>query len=294
MRVISLSSWFFLAAFGGTGALAAQASFPPDPSDQAWLEATSRQYTIHYVDEYRQDIPFVRRCLNAADRLMREKYGINSHGYEVYVYLEPAPTGYAGVGRAVIFTWGSNDNEQRFATIHYMTPSAPAWEEARRQGSTTSIGRPFDDHYHAKTLMHEYVTVGHQAAKRSKESGWDDAPSWFVQGLEEYDGLFHTTPENRTDGFGMLLAHADQRLREEIHCCRSLGQPTFGTSDPYFGGTLILRFLAEAYGEDIHAAVLRSREPTFSAALKTELESRGTTIQEGFTAMQAWFNGLLD
>lgn len=157
---------------------------------------------------------------------------------------------------------------------------------------TTSIGRAFDDDYHAKTLVHEYVTVGHQVVKRSKESGWTSGPSWFVQGLEEHDGIFHTTDENRTEGFAALLRYATDRLRTEIHCCRTLGEPTIGTSDAYFGGTLILRFLAEVYGEQIHAALLRSVEPTFGAALAAELGWRGVTIEDAFAAMRTWFAAL--
>ena len=265
----------------------------PEPSDQPWLQAASLQYTIHYVAQYEHDIEFVRRWLDATEQLMLDKYEISTHGVDVDVYLEPKPTGHAGVGRALIYTQGSQ--EERSATIFYMTPSAPEWEQARRQGWTTGIGRPFDDHYHAKTLTHEYVTVAHQYLRNGKDTGWtSNAPSWFVQGLEEHDGLFHTTPENRTDGFEALMRYADEELRTEIHCCETLAaEQTLGTTDPYFGGTVILRFLADAYGESIHAALLRSPEPSFNAALGEELKRRGATIPEAFTALKGWFGPLV-
>lgn len=94
---------------------------------------------------------------------MRRKYGLSSHGYEVDVYLEPASTGYAGVGQATDFSGGD------WATIHYMTPSAPEWAEARRQGRTTGLGRPFNRHYHAETL--EYITLARERVTREKPEG---------------------------------------------------------------------------------------------------------------------------
>ena len=222
---------------------------------QTWLQAVSPQYTLHYVSEFESDVAFVQRWLDATEQLMLDKYSVGTHGVTVNIYLEPAPTGYVGVGRAVIYT--HEDQDDRQAEIHYMTPSSPAWEQARREGWTTGIGRPFDDHYHAKTLVHEYVTIAHQHVRKRKDSGWTrDAPLWFAHGLEEYDGLFHTTPENRTDGPAHLMRYADAELRARIHCCQTLAEPTIGTTDPHFGGVVILLFLAESYGERIHADLL--------------------------------------
>ena len=266
--------------------LAVGAGLARAQSDQPWIEATSQQYTVHYVTEYRRDVAFVRRWLNATERLMREKYGLARHGYEVDVYLEPAPTSRAGVGLATIIS-GSDRAE-----IHYMTPSAPAWKEARRQGATTGLGRPFDNHYHAKTLVHEYVSLAHTRLTVEKPEGFHyySAPSWFYQGLEEHDGMFHSTPGNRTAGFRALLEHADTRLRERFHCCRTLArQPAFASGDPYFGGALLLRFLADTYGEGVHAAILRRPEATFNRALARELGSRGSSVSQAFTAFREWF-----
>jgi hypothetical protein len=49
--------------------------------------------------------------------------------------------------------------------------------------------------------MSEYITVGHYVVQdaRTKAGGWRyySAPEWFVLGLQEYDGIFHTTDTNR-------------------------------------------------------------------------------------------------
>ena len=168
--------------------------------------------------------------------------------------------------------------------IHYLTPSAPAWEEARRRGTTTGIGLPFDDDYHAQVLMHEYITVGHIQISANKPRGFTyySAPSWFYQGLQQYDGMFHSTESNRTIGYQKLLDYADRKLRDTFY--------SFGSTDVYFGGVLLLKFLwPSKYGEYIHGALLRSEQPTFAMALAQEFAQHDRTVSEAFYDFQRWF-----
>ena len=92
-------------------------------------------------------------------------------------------------------------------------------------------------------------------------------------------------------GYERLLDYSNNRLRDKFHCCSTLtpGLETFGSSDPYFGGTLLLKFMADAFGEEIHLDLLRSEKATFDKALADELELRGLTISEAFTSFQRWF-----
>ena len=165
---------------------------------QTWLEEDNGQYTIFYVKEYEQDVEFVRTWMDHAEGLMLEKYGLSEHGYDISVYLPPAPTRHAGRGRATIITNPSTN----IGEIHYMTPSAPAYGN----GTLGSLQLPAED-YHAKTLVHEYVTVGQERLTLNKTGGfyYYSAPPWFVEGLEEYDGQFHSTESNRTRGYELLL-----------------------------------------------------------------------------------------
>ena len=176
---------------------------------QQWLEAERSllgQYTIYYVADHEQDVEFVRTWLDEAEALMILRYFLWEHEYDISVYLHPTPTSRAGVGLATLLCCSQNAGE-----IHYLTPSAPAWEEARRRGTTTGIGLPFDDDYHAQVLMHEYITVGHIQISANKPLGFKyySAPSWFYQGLQQYDGMFHSTESNRTIGYQKLLDYAD-------------------------------------------------------------------------------------
>ena len=260
------------------------------PSNQRWLEARSRQYSIFYIDRYREDVPFVRRVFNNTERLMRNKYGVSRHGYDVAVYLEPRPTGWAGVGRAVILTWGSS--QERQACIYYLTPSAPDWEEAGRRGATTNVGLPFDNDRHAATLTHEYVTIAQSVVKDTKPRGFrGKEPNWWTQGLQTYDGEMHSTRSNRRRFLPALIAKADTDLRAKINCCRTLdNRAMLSTSDDYRGGMLILWFLADTCGESAHYDVLNSEKPTWEAAFTTVLRDCGYTIPTAFTEMRRWFN----
>ena len=262
------------------------------PSERRWIEARSQQYSIFHVDRFREDVPFVRRTLNRTERLMREKYGVLDHGHEVAVYLEPEPTEYAGVGRAVIHTWGSGNAGQDMACIKYLAPSAPAWEEARQSGATASLGHPFDLDYHAATLTHEYVTIAQNRVKDTKDRGYRGRePNWWTQGIQTYDGYFHSTETNRSRFPHDLIAHADEHMRDKVFCCRTLGEVQgLSTSDDYNGGALILYFLAETYGEEIHYEILNSVQPTWDAAFASALREHGHSIAEAFMVMRLWFD----
>ena len=258
-------------------------------AQQPWLEAGSAQYTIYYVSDYEQDVEFVRTWLDRAERLMLDKYGIRRHGYDIVVYLCPAPTPDADVGHATL-----NCCSQNAGKIHYLTPSAPAWEEARENGITTCLGQPFDNDYHAKTLVHEYITVAHTRISEDKTLGFKyySAPSWFVQGLQEYEGIFNSTEANRTATYERLLEHADRNLRGRFYCCRTLlprNVQTFGSTDKYNGGAVLMKFMADQFGPDIHVGLLKNEQPLFEEALANELASRGRTVSEAFDDFQRWF-----
>ena len=242
-------------------------------AQQPWLTEDNGQYTIYYVQEYEQDVEFVRTWLDQAEQLMLDKYGLQRHGYDISVYLPPAPTQYTNRGLATLLCCSQNTGE-----IHYMTPSSPAYG-----GGTLGRLRLSADDYHSKTLIHEYITVGHTRVSEDKPRGFRyySAPSWFHQGLEEYDGTFHSTESNQTTGYEQLLDYADRSLRDTFY--------NFGSSSIYFGGMLLLRFLAEQFGEEIHADLLKSAQPTFAQALDEELALHDRTVSEAFDDFQRWF-----
>src|SRR5262249_42597995 len=142
-----------------------------------------------------------------------------------------------------------------------------------------------DENYQAKVLMSEYITVGHYVVQdaRTQAGGWRyySAPAWFVQGLQEYDGIFHTTVANRETTGAALLALAKAHPGV-FQCCNSGLQ----VSDVYNGGAAFVTFLAAQFGENLHARLLRDDSPTFSAAL--ENQTKPDSLQELFDKFQAW------
>ena len=262
-RVVLLSAWL------STANTLAQ---------QPWLTEDNGQYTIYYVREYEQDVEFVRGWMDHTESLMLSKYDLQRTGFHISIYLHPAPTNRAGVGLATLLCCSSGTGQ-----IHYMTPSAPAWEEAQKRGTTTSLGEPFDDDYHAAVLIHEYITVGYQRISDDKSRGFRyySAPAWFYQGLEQHDGMFHSTEANRTTGYERLIDYAGIRLRDAFY--------SFGSSDVYNGGALLMKFMADQYGEGFHVDLLKSQQPTFAQALDKEFAERDRTVSEAYDDFERWF-----
>ena len=254
-------------------------SFLAQDVGPAWLEAQRPTYTIFYERGYEADREFAQAWLDRTEALMRSKYAITDTSYQVAFYLYSESNDHAGVGHAQVQTSAT------LATIHYLTPSAPAWKATT---NTTSLGLPFDQNYHAKVIISEYIPLAHLALQATRAGGWRyyDAPSWVSQGLQEYDGFFHSTDFNRTTGF--------RRMREfgrnnptQFSCCRE-GLPQI--ADTYNGGALFMAYLADRFGEDIHARLLRSTQPTFAAALANETEN--TAIGVLFDDFRRWLTAV--
>src|SRR5262249_26833502 len=131
-------------------------------------------------------------------------------------------------------------------------------------------------------------TIGHYAAQDSRASGgWKyySAPEWFVQGLQEYDGIFHTTENNRTMTAKRLLEWA-KRNPSKFSCC----SPKLAIADVYNGGAAFMAFLANEFGEDIHARLLRNPANTFEAALSSE--TKPYSLVELFDRFRKWLDQL--
>src|SRR5262249_24106856 len=133
--------------------------------------------------------------------------------------------------------------------INVLAPSAPAWQEGDYK---SSLGMPKrDESYHAKILMSEYIPIGHWSVQDSRPNGgWKyySAPNWFVQGLQEYDAIFHTTETNR-DVTSQRLFEWARKNPSKFACC----SPNLDIRDDYNGGATFMAFLAAEFGEDIHA-----------------------------------------
>jgi hypothetical protein len=236
-------------------------------SGQKWLQVQTPNYTIFYRAGYKKDAEFIRTWMDRTQQLMKTKYGVTPARYRISVYLLPAPADDIDTnqsGEDICCTRVSKGPST--GTIKLLTISAPIWKSANLE---SSLGLPkTGKDYHAKVLVSEYIPVGHYATQDSRPSGgWSyySAPNWFVQGLQEYDAIFHSTDNNRTMTTKRLFAWAKDNPTQ-FRCC----SPKLAISDDYNGGATFMAFLAEEFGEDIHARILRNSAPTFEAALAAE------------------------
>ena len=255
-----------------------------------WLEFASAQYSICYTAEYSADIAFVEEWMDHALLLMEDKYGVPTLTYRqlpltVNVMLVPMSIGEANVSKTGFFCcWGYGEgagaNYQRhgwYGFIPYLTPSHSDWDARPTWGR---MGLPPDD-YHAKNIVHEFT----HAIQRSIPG--ERPPQWVTEGMAEYEGMFNATEYNRTDGFDSLVRYVHDEIPDQLRCCGG-NPPTFSTTDIYFGGALIMKYLADTFGEDFHVRLVRHQHPSFEAALAAEIEASGSTIQETFDGLLAW------
>ena len=134
--------------------------------------------------------------------------------------------------------------------------------------------------------MSEYIPIGHYAAQDGRASGgwrYYSAPNWFVQGLQEYDAIFHTTDYNRTMTAKRLFEWA-KRNPTKFSCCA----PQLQIADDYNGGATFVAFLADKFGENIHARLLRNPATTFESALSSE--TKPYSLIELFDLFRKWLD----
>ena len=248
----------------------------------AWLELKSAHASILYQAGFEDDAQRIRGWLEDDERVMQAKYGVTPSRYRMSIYLHPAPTANADVNKALNRCCQQTADGLMTGTIDMLAPSAPAMRSATAI-SSLGLSKRSDD-YHAKILMSEYIPIAHYEAQNSRLSGgWKyySAPNWVVQGLQEYDAIFHTTAGNRDVTAKRLSAWATTH-RTVFSCC----SPDVAITDDRNGGAAFMDFLAVQFGEGVHARLLRSSEPTFEAAL-TEVTAPYTRSQL-FARFQEW------
>jgi len=205
--------------------------------------------------------------MDTAEQLMVSKYHVVPNRYRMSVYVLNRPENdIDATQRGQNRCCSTDDQGQRTGTIFLLGPSAPLWKE---RPLVSSLGLPKDgEDYHAKVLMSEYIPIGHYAVQDGRPAGgwrYYSAPPWFVQGLQEYDGIFHTTEANRTRTADALMRWARENQGRFTCCTEGLE-----LVDVYNGGAAFVAFLAAEFGEGIHERLLRSGASTFDEALANE------------------------
>ena len=247
-----------------------------------WQEAKFDHYSILYQAGSEADVPVVRGWADADERVMREKYGVAPVHYRMNIYLLPAPTAEIDVGRARNTCCTARAPGDSIGKIEMLAPSSPAM---RQTTQASSLGMPKNDtSYHAKILMSEYIPIAHYEVQNARRNGgwrYYDAPNWFVQGLQEYDAIFHTTARNRTETAQHLFQWARGHA-SAFTCCT----PELAIADDYNGGASFMAFLAAQFGEAVHLRLLQSSAASFFAALSEV--TRPYSREQLFERLQAF------
>lgn len=131
------------------------------------------------------------------------------------------------------------------------------------------------------------VHAGMQVSAQGPSTYWHRqrqcGRKWFVQGLQEYDAIFHTTDSNRDLTVKRLLEWARSNPTK-FACC----SPNLAIADVYNGGAAFMAFLAAQFGEDIHARLLRNTASTFAAALADETKPYSLPVL--FARFRKWLD----
>lgn len=203
-------------------------------------------------------------------------------GIECVVNVHGKATTEVDDGRALLRT-GTGEKGYK-ATIDVLGPSGwdPTFRNLAGHGSGT--------HHFAKVLAHEYATVLLDRLTRAKPTGWTffAAPAWFVQGYEEYLGVWATATTYRDEVIASYARRLEDQDRVRFH-------PTFTVADEYLDGAVFVHFLHEVFGGDRVRAVLDAPQAEFEAALLATLdvtwpliETRWKEWREEALARSAW------
>lgn len=250
----------------------------------AVISTLSQDFTVCHDPAFAGDLALFREWVAKGMELGLRKYGFagpvtrDGEPADVLIFLPPTPTartrrGYIG------FTTGSRSdlgNGVWRAELHYLTPSA--WGSPPYGG----LSYPSAEEYHAHYIVHETMHVVQFGLEDINEH---DAQKWIWEALAEYDGYFHTTEWNRTEAVYRLFDRSEEKnLPAAIYCCRTLhgGSPAMVTTDVYYGGAIVMTFLAEHFGEEIHAEL-------FATPMADLMSARGTTVDDAFTHFQTWY-----
>lgn len=267
----------------GACALAICVALSLTVASQAPADLETAHYDIFAREGAEADLAFVRRWMDTAEQVMASKYHVVPNRYRMAVHVLSRPENDINATQSGQNQCCSTDDRgQRTGTIFLLGPSAPLWKE---RPLVSSLGLPkVGEDYHAKVLMSEYIPIGHYAVQDGRSAGgwrYYSAPAWFVQGLQEYDGIFHTTEANRAQTANALMRWARQNQGRFTCCTNGLE-----LVDVYNGGAAFMAFLAAEFGEGIHERLLRSGASTFDEALASETQPH--PLGELLTRFRRW------
>jgi hypothetical protein len=227
-------------------------------------QIATKYCTISYRDDRTQDAQRLARYADRSIASMAKDFGsidpslMTDFECRILQYSQPKP-GVADDATALSRTGGRG----KWIEVSLLAESSIS------PSSRTLTNEPKDDDYTAKLIADELSTVLFERITRDKQKGWyfQDAPPWFVQGIEGYAGLTHSTVHNRkvTLSKYIVMVKTDP------------GEVYFDTKiharNPYVGGLVFVTFLYRVYGKARVNELLASPLPSFEEAFAAEFGS---------------------
>ncbi|HEY8961166.1 MAG TPA: hypothetical protein VIM57_03110 [Luteolibacter sp.] len=215
------------------------------------------------------DVKKIERSLNAventAERMLGDRYPELKTSIVCEVIVYGAETEKANSGTATLESSGRDG--KLYGTLHILASSKYP-KDLRSIGGQDKAS----DEYTLRLLGHEVLSLYLEALSRTRAKGWAyySAPSWFMQGAQEYVASLCLNDISRTNIFENYHRSVEIKIGPQIT-----------VSNPYSGGLVIMTFVAEQYGKEKILQIIASEEETFDQAFEAILGPR-EAFQQNF------------
>ncbi len=186
----------------------------------------------------------------------------------IRIHLYAEPTANVNIRQAYIET---NRISDRFECIlHILHPDCFDGE------SRTELGQAIDSLYYKKLLIHEISTCYVEfLMNQNPHLKFSRCPAWFVQGIEEYFGIYFSDPYWRETGYKDYLTRAQERAYIGFD---------YGISveNDYLDGFVLVKFIIDEFEKYALFKILRSEQRFFGSALAQAADCNMAEFQSRF------------
>lgn len=260
---------------GATHQAAAPTTISPEAISQLDQQTVSQYCTIKYTADKEQDASQLASDVDWSVELMAHELApLDAHlmdDFSCTIFQFAAPQKNVGDDATA-----DSKSEDRGGAIEIYVLA----ESAISPKSRTLVGETKDEDYAFGLIADELSTALFERVTRDKQQGWyfQDAPQWFVQGIEGYFGLTYSSSHERNVTLPKYIAAARTRPAGVRF------DHGIEARNPNVDGVAMVAFLYDAYGADCVDSLLTSAKPTFDEAFSAVF---GDT-QSVATKYRAW------
>lgn len=230
-----------------------------DPEE--WKTLEDEHFIVKFLSGYGNDAKEILGYADFAREVVMAKFP-HELSTKVTIYIYKGPT---YVNNRYL-NWGHMSSDYMKGEIHVLAPSG-----AIKQSSC------YDDLWHRKNVIHEYVhvVVGRDIYSKTGKYMGNYLPPWFNEGIAEYFAIFCSTPE--------ILQKYDADLNDVRQMVkRGEGYLLFVAVNKNYGGAYIVKYMYETYGQEAVKDVIESDAPSFAQALAKELNVTGRKFEDNW------------